>query len=146
MPYIEQTDLESLIPPAWVTEVLDDDSDGDEDTGRFDSIREAAEDAVNGVLSLSYSVPIATPANFPFLKHVTRYEAARICYGRRNYEEKAMPFYSTWKSAWDLLIEIGKGEQPLGPAAGSNDQLAKPRGAVITGRSKIHSTSGGNAS
>lgn len=146
MSYIAQTDLESLIPAEYITQAIDDNDDGEEDAGLFVNIRSAAEDAVNGVLSLSYSVPIATPENFPFLKHVTRYEAARVCYARRGYHgEEGFPHYAIWKSAWDQLAKVGKGDLPLGPAAGSNDQLAKARGSVITGPSKTHSTSGGNA-
>lgn len=146
MSYIVQSDLESLIPPEWISQALDDNDDGAEDVGLFTNIRDTAEDAVNGVLSLSYSVPIATPANFPFLKHVTRYEAARVCYARRGFKgEEGFPHYDVWKRAWDQLSKIGAGDLPLGPAAGSNEQLARPKGSVITGPAKTYSSSGGNA-
>lgn len=146
MSYIVQDDLESLIPPEWITQALDDDDDGDEDAGRFTSIRSAAEDAVNGVLSLSYSVPIATPESYPFLKHVTRYEAARVCYARRGFKgEDGFPHYKIWETAWKQLTKIGEGDFPLGPAAGSNAILAKPRGSVVTSPSKTFSSTGGAA-
>ena len=140
MIYITLDDLKPLIPSGWLTEALDDDSNGSAEM--FNGVRDAAELAVNGVLSLQYSVPIATPASFPFLKHVTSLEAARLCYARRGYEDKGFPHSASYEAAWKQLSQIGRGELQLGPAAQSQASLAKPRGSVITERSRIHSTTG----
>ena len=145
MPYIVQSDLTPLIPEDWVGQALDDNDDGGEDAGLFTSIREAAEEAVNDVLSATYTVPIASPENYPTIKRATRYEAARICYERRGFKDEKFPHFKTWKMIWDKLEKIGAGDLPLGPGSGSNDQLAKPRGTVITAPSKTYSTSGGAA-
>ncbi len=140
MPYILLDDLKPLIPSAWLTEALDDDANGSPEM--FTGVRDAAELAVNGVLSLQYTVPIATPASFPFLKHVTSLEAARLCYARRGYEDKGFPHSASYEAAWKQLSQIGRGELQLGPAAQSNAVLAKPRGSVITGKSRTFSTTG----
>jgi hypothetical protein len=143
--YIEIEDLKSLIPEGWVVQALDDDGDGDADTDRFDQVREAAEDAVNGVLSTSLTVPVESPASYPFLKHVTRYEAARICYARRGYDVdsgKGFPHFMVWELAWKQLAKIGAGDLPLGPSSGDSGTRTNPRGAIITGPARTYSSSG----
>lgn len=138
--YIEIEDLTPLIPEGWLVEALDD--DGDDEQESFDGVATAAENAVNGMLSTQYSVPIGSPENFPFLKHVTVHEAARLCYARRGYAEDKFPHFKAWERAWQQLTLIGRGELQLGPAAEGNASIAKPRGSVITGPSKTHDSAG----
>lgn len=140
MPYVVFDDITSLIPAGWLVESLDDDNDGNEES--FEAVRAAAEDAVNGVLSTSYNTPIANAASFPFLKHVTRLEVARICYARRGYDATGFPHKDSYKSAWDQLTRIGKGDLPLGPGGNTGTPKANPRGSIITGPARTHSSSG----
>jgi hypothetical protein len=143
MSYAVQSDLTGLIPPEWVAEALDDNADGGADTGLFTEILTRAEKDINGILSTSYAVPIASPESYPFLNTVATYEIARLFYARRGYQGKeGFPHYDAWKSAWDKLNRIGAGKEPLGPGAGSNDLLAKPRGSIITGPAKTYSSGG----
>jgi hypothetical protein len=144
MPYAAYNDIKALIPAGWLLESLDDDSDGTEES--FAGVLSAAEDAVNGVLSTQYAVPLASPENYPFLKHVTRYEVARICYSRRGYDDKGFPHFTIWDSAWKQLVKIGAGDLPLGPVPeGSDTRRSNSRGAVILGTSKTYSSSGSTA-
>jgi hypothetical protein len=143
--YIEIEDLNGLLPPGSVLQALDDDGDGEADELRFSEVRQAAEDAVNGVLSTSLTVPVASPSNYPFLKHVTRYEAARICYARRGYDVdsgRGFPHFTVWESAWKQLAKIGAGDLPLGPSSGDSGTRTNPRGAIITGPARTYSSGG----
>lgn len=137
--YITIDDVKPLIPNGWLVEALDDDSDGTQEM--FDGVRDTAENAVNGMLATQFTVPIASPGDYPFLKHVTALEAARICYNRRGYQgDKGFPHYESWKLAWERLDEIGQGKLQIGPASQSLN-LARPRGSVITGPARTHSAS-----
>ncbi len=142
--YIQLEDLDSLIPNGWVVQALDDDGDGNADTLLWDKVRAAAEDAVNGVLSTSLAVPVDSPENYPFLKHVTRYEASRVCFARRGYDTSttAFPHYEIWKEAWKQLKRVGEGELTLGPSSGGSGTRTNPRGSFITGPARTHSSSG----
>lgn len=137
--YITIDDVKPLIPNGWLVESLDDDADGTQEM--FDAVRDAAEGGVNGMLATQFTVPVPSPENYPFLNHVTALEAARICYNRRGYEEKGFPHHESWLLAWKRLDQIGKGELQLGPTT-QGATLARPRGSVITGPARTHSTSG----
>jgi len=143
MSYISRADIIPLVPTGWITQALDDDSDGDEDDDLFDQIRDAAERGVNAVLSLQYKTPIDNPDDVPFIKQVTSLEAARILYTRRGYDSKGYPHFDAWTAAWTMLGKIGDGRLQLAPGENTNAQIAKPRGSVITGPARTHSTSGG---
>lgn len=141
MSYIVLDDLKPLIPSVWLTEALDDDHDGEGEMGG--SVIAAAEDAVNGVLSTNYRTPVEGAGNFPFLKHITRYHAAWILYSRRGYDYAAFPHRVTHEQAWKQLTAIGKGDLPLGPSGPAEPSLsARPKGAVITTPSRLHSKFG----
>ncbi len=145
MSYITSEDLKGLIPPDWLAQALDDDDDGIEDLNRWQSISDAAHDAVNGSLSTSYGVPIAEPSLYPFLKHVTRYEAARVCYARRGFTKDGFPHQDMWEKAWSQLTKIGEGKLPLGSQGGGETPRNKPRGATIVSPAKTYSSGGRSA-
>ena len=133
--YITEDDVKALIPAPWLTEALDDAAIGTD--GAWDVVLQAAEDAVNGELSTQYEVPIKE--SLPFLRHVTRLEVARLCYTRRNMAEQ-FPHQTAWVAAWKKLGLIGTGDLQLSPANGTNAELARPRGEVISAPSRTHST------
>lgn len=138
--YITIDDLTALIPAGWVVEALDDNSDGTQE--QFDAVRDAAEGAVNAELEGQYDLPIETPADYPLLKRITALEAARLCYARRGFTDAAFPHQKQHDRTWAKLVKIGEGALPLGPGAGSNKQLAKPRGSIITGKARTYSSTG----
>ena len=57
MPYVDRALVEARIPAPVLTDALDDDGDGIEDTGVFDNIVAAASQEVDGYLAGLYNVP-----------------------------------------------------------------------------------------
>jgi phage gp36-like protein len=62
MPYVTRQQVEDKIPPPVLLDALDDDGDGQEDSGRFDSIVATASQEVEGYLAGLYTVPFSDPA------------------------------------------------------------------------------------
>ena len=62
MPYITRTQVEDKILPPILRDALDDDGDGLEDSGRFDSLVATASQEVDGYLAGLFTVPFADPA------------------------------------------------------------------------------------
>ncbi len=62
MAYVTRDQVEDKIAPPVLLDALDDDGDGQEDSGRFDSIVGAASQEVDGYLAGLYAVPFADPA------------------------------------------------------------------------------------
>ncbi len=138
--YIEYADLKGLLPSDFELQATDDDGDGMEDS--FEAVRDQAEDDVNGLLSGQMTVPIENGADIPFIRSVTKYHACSILYARRKYGPEAYPHKAAYKVFWDKLVAIGNGERQLDVAAGTNAEITKPRGSVISSPSRTHSTSG----
>ena len=137
--YFAFDDLKGLVPDQWLTEAMDDALVGTPDS--FDAIRDTAEDTIDGMLDSQYAVPIANAEKFTLLKSVGRYLAAKICYNRRQYEDKAFPHLTVFTSLWSKLEAIGEGKQQLSAGAQAA-QLDRPRGAIITGPAKTYSSTG----
>ncbi len=139
MAYFTQDDLSALIPDGWLTEGLDDDSDGTQDA--FAKVQRLAEARVNGVLGQRYAVPFA-PGNAgldAFLLDVTAHVAARLVYQRRGMMEK-FPFAGELEVLWKRLGRIAEGLDPLSPAIEQvNDTVA-----IISEPSRVYSTSAGH--
>lgn len=144
MSYITQANLAPLIPAQWLAEALDDQGTGDsgQESTIFAQIQSGADDSVNGVLSLQYKTPISNAAEIPFLSQVTALEAARLMYARRGFSKEGFPHFDAWESKWKMLEAIGKGDLQLAPAEGTNEQLAKPRGSIVSQPMRTVSRSG----
>ncbi|MBB5037112.1 phage protein Gp36 family protein [Prosthecobacter dejongeii] len=139
MAYFTQDDLSALIPEGWLTEGLDDNSDGTQDA--FTKVQRLAEARVNGVLGQRYAVPFA-PGNAgldAFLLDVASHVAARLVYQRRGLLDK-FPFAADFEILWSRLGRIASGEDPLSPVIEQvNDTVA-----VISEPSRVYSKSAGH--
>lgn len=136
MSYISQSDLEALIPPAWLVEGLDDDADGTQDA--FTAVQTAAENQINGLLALRYAVPIDTTGNAglaAFFTALASHIAAEMIYARRAQAE-AFPHAATLKALREQFHRIVNGEQPL------NTEVERAESAItaITEDSRVYST------
>ena len=60
--YITRTQVEDKLPPPILLDALDDDGDGVEDPGRFDSLVGTASQEVDGYLAGLFTVPFLDPA------------------------------------------------------------------------------------
>ena len=62
MAYITRTQVEDKILPPILLDALDDNGDGQEDAGRFDSLVATASQEVDGYLAGLFTVPFPDPA------------------------------------------------------------------------------------
>jgi hypothetical protein len=136
MAYFAQSDIEPLIPPAWLVEGLDDDGDGSQDA--FTAVQTAVENLVNGMLALRYEVPITVSGNAgltAFFTALCSHWAAEMIYARRGQQE-AFPHAATLKALRDRFDAIVSGREPLNISTERHESAI----AVISEDSRIHST------
>jgi phage gp36-like protein len=136
MSYAVAEDLIGLIPDEWITAATS-------DAGTRDAIAQvlqAAEDEVDSFLSRRYTLPLDLTATLagavPTLRHITRYLAAYIAYGRRGMQEE-FPWKDAMKPIRDDLKAIAAGTMPLFPAL----QPANTDSVIITAPNRAHSHS-----
>lgn len=88
--YCTQADLVGLIPQEWLTQAVDDDGDGTADT--ITDVLQAAQDEIDSKLATRYALPLdlsGTLAGMAAkLRHIMRYLAAAIAYGRRGMHDQ----------------------------------------------------------
>lgn len=137
MGYVEQSDIEALIPAEFLRQALDDDGDGVADAGVFDKIVETVEEEIDAALGQKYSVPFAEP--YPAVVRL----AAKILtlwslYQRRGFHGEANPWETEAARQRKKLDSIGKGDDPLTP----DDTGTKPAGVVVTEPAKTYDPGG----
>lgn len=137
MAYVEQTDIEALIPSDFLTQSLDDDSDGVADSGVWDKVVEAVGDEIDGALGQKYAVPFGEPCP-SVVKAAAKVLALWSLYQRRGFAGERNPWEAEAKRLRDKLDRIGRGEDALTP-----DNLGKmPGGVVIAEDSKTYDANG----
>jgi phage gp36-like protein len=125
MPYTSQEKIQAAIPASVLTDMLDDDRDGQPDPGLLDQIIATASAQVDGYLAAQYTVPLADPA--PALVQQAAYVfACETLYDRRGFNENN-PFRTRANAMRDVLREVAAGKIVL--SADSNTR--KSPGAVI---------------
>lgn len=131
--YFEIDALKALIPAQWLVGALDDDANATAEM--FDQCRQAAEDEINGLVSLRYALPL-DPVPL-ILASGAVYIAAEICYGRRGAAE-SFPFKEKVAALRQTLKQIATGSIPLYPKTGAA-AVVKGRNKAYVTPSKIHS-------
>jgi phage gp36-like protein len=126
MAYLTQAQIETLIAPAHLNDALDDDGDGQPDTGLLAAIIAQADSAVDGYLAGLFTVPFVTvPA---IVAQASLIFAAEMIYARRISPSEKNPF-TPRADAWrDRLQLIGSGKLPLDAAV----VKPNPPGASVT--------------
>ena len=127
--YFDWEDLIGLIPEAFAIEALDDDADGTPEM--WDTVRDAAEDAVDAYLEGRYPVPMSEPS--ALVKRAAILFAAHDCYARRKVPE-LFANKDELKSRRASLEDIRNGKTQVTPTIPS----ARARGAVIQTPSRVH--------
>lgn len=116
MSYCVAADIEGLIPPEWLTEALDDAGTG-ERTALAD-VLQAADDEIDAKLAGRYALPLDLSNTIngiaAKLRHMARYLAAEIAYGRRGLHER-FPWKEQMKQVRKALDAIEAGDLPLFP-------------------------------
>jgi phage gp36-like protein len=111
--YFTRAALETIIPPAFLVEALDDDGDGVEDSGLYDSLAAEAEAAVDEFISRRYSVPISpVPA---MVANAAKIFAAEMLHQRRGQYGEKNPFSARANAHRTTLEMIATGDITFGP-------------------------------
>lgn len=132
MSYFEQSDLEALIPPDFLTQSLDDDGDGVIDA--FESVRTKAQDKVDGSLESRFTVPFdPVPKK---IKEAATVFAAALCYRRRGTADKENPWAEEEAKWMKKLATIEAGDLGLSVAPTAQEP-ANAAGEVFTWDSEL---------
>lgn len=129
--YFDWQDLIGLIPESYAIEALDDDEDGVAEM--WETVREAAEDAVDGYLEGRYAVPVPEAGRPALVKRSAVLFCAADCFNRRGNGER-FPHTRELTSRMKSLEMIRDGKTQLTPGKKS----AKPRGSVLAEASKVY--------
>lgn len=137
--YITRPALNALVPPQFVLQALDDNSDGVEDAGLFDQILANVQQEIDGTLGKRYTVPFQNPIP-SIIGNAALIFMGEALYTRRGYgdEAKPNPFAVRAKGIRSDLADIAAGTVPLFPTL----NRAKPSGTVIGEPAKTTSPTG----
>ena len=132
MPYVLRADIEAKIPPAQITEALDDDNDGIEDEGLWDKVAAGVDNEIDGFLSQRYALPLATaPA---FLRSGACALACETLFQRRGIPAEQNPFTGAAGKFRTKLEAIATGKSLLEigtpPAKPPISIITEPAGTV----------------
>lgn len=130
MPYVTRDQVQVKVPAPVLLDALDDDGDGKEDDGLFDSLVATASQEVDGYLAGLFTVPFLDPAPPKVCQAALAFVLESI-YGRRNVsgeERNPNPYKSQAKFWRDHLQKVGNRELPFD----ATQSKAFTPGAVVT--------------
>jgi len=123
MAYCAHDEIERLVGPKPFLDMLDDDLDGVEDAGLFDSLASDASGQVDGYLSAQYAVPFSGTVP-PFVRQCAKIFVAEILYARRGIVRDANPWTKQADMLRTRLERIAKGDDVLdAQTSGSSDSV-----------------------
>jgi hypothetical protein len=111
MAYVAHDDLLTYFSAQALLKFLDDNGDGEEDTGLFAKIVSGASQAVDGRLATTYQVPFSDPAPAK-VKAACLIFVAEAFYKRRNVPPEKNPFFveaEYWRHQLDAIGVNGHG-------------------------------------
>lgn len=111
-PYVLMGDMTGLIPADFLTQALDDDSDGVADSVVWDGIVTRVGLEIDGYLGGRYATPFESPLP-SFVRSMAPVLAAYELYRRRGKSDEENPFSGDKKRYAKLLEEIGTGKKSL---------------------------------
>jgi len=110
--YFTRAELEGKVPTQFITQALDDNGDGVEDDGAFDTLCTNISNDVDALLSPLFDVPFADP--FPVLiNQAARTFAAAELYRRRGVEDQRNPFAKDARDLSAKLTRIVQKQEPV---------------------------------
>lgn len=122
MAYCARGECERLTGPENFRQMLDDDLDGIEDEGLFDSLAEDASLQVDGYLSAQYAVPFSSPP--PFARQCAKIFLCETLYARRGITRENNPWAAQAEALRQRLARIAKGDDALDARApGASDSV-----------------------
>lgn len=112
MAYCARAECERLTGPENFRRMLDDDLDGIEDAGLFDSLAEDASLQVDGYLAAQYAVPFSAP--YPaFARQCAKVFLCESLYNRRGVAREANPWTGQADALRARLARVAKGDDVL---------------------------------
>lgn len=138
--YITMADLNAVIPPQFLLEALDDDSDGAADPGLFDTIVAAGMREVDAILGKRYATPFENPLP-GIVQHATLVFVAEALFTRRGKKDKDNPWAEKAAGIRKQLEEIAAGKVPFTPGL----DRKKPSISAITEPARTVSARGRSA-
>ncbi len=138
--YVLLANLEADLPPQFLIEALDDDSDGVIEATTWNKVAAAVAAEIDGLLGQRYTVPFQNPLP-AIIPHAARILALHKLYQRRGVEDKANPFAKSAEDIRAKLSAIGSGKESLTPGIEQASQAV----SIIAAPSKLHSPTGKNS-
>ena len=111
MAYVTRAELDAAVGTAIVAQNLDDDRDGTEDSGLFDSLAEIASRRVDAILEARYSTPFETPYPAAVRDAALVFLADAIC--QRGSMGDKNPWKARAEAAEKRLLDVAKGKAAL---------------------------------
>lgn len=137
MAYTTQAKIEANLPPAFLVDALDDDRDGDADTGLLDAVIASADTRIDGILGQKYETPFSpVPA---VVAEASLIFTLCALYRRRGIADDANPWAKRETQVEAKLNRIGSGAEMLT----YETPKAKPSGKVIGTDALLHSDTHG---
>jgi phage gp36-like protein len=133
--YVSMTEMNGLIPAAFLVQALDDDQDGNADAQAWGDVLSQVHKSINGPLSVRYTTPFTNPLP-PIVVECAPIFAAELLYSRRGTSEENNPWTKRAKELRAKLELVAKGELPLTPEIKRTAQSA----AAITERAATTGT------
>lgn len=126
MAYVTQAQIEALLPPAHLADMLDDDGDSIADEGLLDTIIAGADQEVDSALAGIYNVPF-DPAPAIVSQAALCFVLERL-YARRIVGDEKNPWQSKANAWRERLKLIGTGKAPL---AANESRAVAAGGAIV---------------
>lgn len=134
MSYVTRADILAKIPAARLAEMLDDDGDGQEDTGLFDTLATRVSSDLDGILGQRYSTPLSPVP--PIASYAATIFFLAGLFRRRMVAEDANPYAKAEVEMAAKLARIARGDEPLMPASGKEEAF------LVSEDSPTHDDSG----
>ena len=133
MSYIQKSDLDGKVPASMLLQALDDNNDGVEDDGIWDSVVRGVQDAIDGFLEANFTVPLEEPLP-AIVREAAKILTAEAVYMRRGLSGDQNPWIKQADAMRTRLEAIGSGEKQLTP----EQDPQGPQGIVIQEPSRLN--------
>lgn len=135
--YFSRDDIEGMVPAAFILQALDDDGDGVEDAGMWDTVSKNACDEADAACSSMFTVPFAEPVPVLVAQTAQSIMAASL-YRRRAIEDAKNPYAKEAAEKTSKLTRICQKEESVP----KDFPVAVNSVSAITERAKTSSTGG----
>ncbi len=133
--YVLMSEMNGLIPAAFLVQALDDDQDGAADLTAWADVLNQTHKLIDGPLSVRFTTPFSNPLP-PIVLEAAPIFAAELLYKRRGHADEVNPWVKQATKLREKLEKIAKGELPLTP----DTKRAKASASVISAPSKMGRT------